>query len=137
MIHKSDKVSPLSWNKMEKTKLRHPKKVLTYVAVISVISSLAVPYIYAQKCGMKLYDIVCAEVLLVSSVRGVLGDSWYARQMGDEYSPNEEITKHFNLEPDAEKALWWYELAKYSPLPDKKLENKITYCKEYIEENKK
>ena len=48
LIHKSDKVSPLSWSKMTASTLKHPKKTLKYTAIAYVISSFAIPYIYAQ-----------------------------------------------------------------------------------------
>lgn len=147
LIHKSDKDSPLSWSKMTASKLKHPKKIIISTAIVCAILSFAIPYIYAQKCGMRDYDIKSADRVLMYSIRGFLGRSVYvAESMGDEYIPHDEgdsdlgyIYKSWNLEPDAQKALWWYELAKQRINESKESWNvdrvggKITYCKEYIE----
>lgn len=147
LIHKSDKDSSLSWGRMTKSRLRNPKKTLILTAIICIILSFAIPYIYAQKCGMRSYDIDDADYVLTNSIRGILGDSYAAIRMGDEYIPYSKplageksmyVSKLHNLDPVVHKALWWYELANsnrsyYSESYDKK----ITYCKDYIEAQEK
>ena len=147
LIHKSDKDSSLSWGRMTKSRLRNPKKTLILTAIICIILSFAIPYIYAQKCGMRSYDIEDADYVLTNSINGILRDPYAAKNMGDDYIPYSEplageksmyVFKHHNLEPDVHKALWWYELANnnrsyYSESYDKK----ITYCKDYIEAQEK
>ena len=86
---------------------------------------------------MRSYDIENADYVLTYSIRGILGDSWSASEMGEEYIPHDEgssdlgyISKYYDLEPDAQKALWWYELAKSNG--STYADEEITYCKEYI-----
>ena len=139
LIHERDNDSPLSWSKMTKSKLKHPKKTLISTAIACVISYFAIPYIYAQRCGMVFYNIGNADRVLTYSISGILGNDRGAEIMGDEYIPHDEgssdlgyISKYYDLEPDAQKALWWYELAKSNGSRDTDLDKKITYCKEYI-----
>jgi len=141
LMHKSDKDSPLSWSKMTASKLKRPKKILIWTAISCVISSFAIPYIYAQKCGMRYYKIEDADRVLICCIRGILGNGYSAEYMGDVYIPHDRsncsevgyLYGFCNFEPDAQKALWWYELAESNGNLHVDVDSKITYCKEYIE----
>ena len=107
-LHKTDKSSRLSWGRMTKTSLKYPKRVLMAVAFISLISSIAMPVLYAKHCKLKYAIFTDADYLLAYSVKGLIGDNWCCEVIADFYMPGDHWVE---LENNFERALWWYELA--------------------------
>jgi hypothetical protein len=92
------------------------------VAFISLISSIAMPVLYAKHCKLKYSISTDADYLLAYSVNGLIGNNWCCEVIADLYMPGDHWVK---LENNFGRALWWYELAND--------EVGIEKCKQYIE----
>ena len=125
LLHKKDTTSPLSWSKMKPCSIKRPRRLLTWMAAAYVFLAFAIPAIYSSAMGMTEYDMEEADNCTVFSLRAVCGDRWFARAIGDSYLPYGKYKYFETLEPDTEKALWWYELSGYT--------ESIDHCKNYIE----
>lgn len=128
LLHKKDTTSPLSWSKMKPCSIKRPRRLLTWMAAAYVFLAFAIPAIYSSAMGMTEYDMEEADNCTVYSLQAVCGDCWCARAIGDSYLPYGKYKYFETLEPDTEKALWWYELSGYT--------ESIDHCKNYIEAEK-
>ena len=137
LIHKTDKKSILSWDKLQDFSIKRPALVLSIVALISVMLSLLIPYGYAKHCGLKIFTVEDICWLSRISIEGLLGNERSAYEMGDVYSHERgyriygedgEAHDHYYVDRNLSKALWWYELADY--------QYGITKCKQHMEVEK-
>lgn len=114
LLHRTDRASELSWNRMISSYLKHPGRFVGFSVLCSFLFLFSIPIVYAKCCGLDGYNIRDANTLLERSYYGLRsGNS--AKKMGSYYTPRNfpypDSPKFDGLRTNFDRALWWYCLA--------------------------